>query len=230
MTILPLPVFLFCSGSAGRGGPGARVLIFLLEAVKNVTIGAVTSSAPVHVRCGRGGMLGELQELSSAEPRAVCLETDRPLSLVYHRTSCSTLAALFLQLGAAMMNYRLNTFHPSLNILWLFLSLCAVFFQTSTLEIQFVLQPCGEETNLYSWEKMLLCCSSDADPEQQCWASSISLKHLQFQTGGFSSRHDGRWKVKMCLSLAFSSSERIIINSCIFGTVLNTTRSIQRDS
>lgn len=53
----------------------AWVLMFLLEGVKNGTIGAVISLSPVRVRCGRGEMLGELQELHSAEPRAVCLET-----------------------------------------------------------------------------------------------------------------------------------------------------------
>lgn len=65
----------FCFEMEAQGGVDARVLMFLLEGVKNGTIGAVISSSPVRVRCGRGEMLGELQELHSAEPRAVCLET-----------------------------------------------------------------------------------------------------------------------------------------------------------
>lgn len=56
----------------------------------------------------------------------------RPLSLVYHRSSCSTLAALFLQLSAAMMNYRLNTSPLPQHLLVVFILLCC-FFQASTL-------------------------------------------------------------------------------------------------
>lgn len=65
----------FCSAVEVQGGVDARVLMFLLEGVKNGTIGAVISSSPVHVHLEHGEMLGELQELHSAEPRAVCLET-----------------------------------------------------------------------------------------------------------------------------------------------------------
>lgn len=57
--------------------------MFLLEGEKNGTNGAVISSSPVRVRCGRGEMLGELQQLHSVEPCAVCLETGLSLATFF---------------------------------------------------------------------------------------------------------------------------------------------------
>lgn len=77
MTIFFSPPFYFAvKVQGGAGTLVVAVSLFLLEGVKNDTIGAVISSAPVHVHYKRGETLGELlQKLCSAEPCAVCLET-----------------------------------------------------------------------------------------------------------------------------------------------------------
>lgn len=140
-----LSAFPFCGESTGWGGPtGRRSLIF--SCWKEWKMALLVLWFHQHLcTCARNeGIRWEsccrrraAQSRVRFAWRQAC---HRPLSLAYHSSNCSTLAALFLQLSAAMMNYRLNTSplpqHP-----WLFLSFCAVFFQTSTLEIQLVLRP-----------------------------------------------------------------------------------------
>lgn len=102
-----------------------------------------------------------LRAAGAAQCRATCgLPGDRPVTGHFLWFTTKQVAPHGCTILAAQCSHdELQTkhFYPSLNIPWLFLSFPAVFFQTSTLEIQFVLWPCGEEHNLYSWEKSILC-------------------------------------------------------------------------